>query len=198
MATRMSSREFNQDTSGAKKAAERGPVYITDRGRLAYVLLTFDAYNSCSANIGCSTCSQNRRASKTSSSVLPASPKMVTPAALTDVRARHERRLASSARCGRKGTSQRCGVGGRHSFGSDVPVVDHGPRARARRPARLPDGVLRRIPAADPVGAAKRNAIAALIAFVDVPIVHFSVEWWRTLHQKATVFSPNSTPRSTA
>ncbi len=44
MATRMSSREFNQDTSGAKKAAERGPVYITDRGRPAHVLLTFDAY----------------------------------------------------------------------------------------------------------------------------------------------------------
>jgi heme exporter protein C len=49
---------------------------------------------------------------------------------------------------------------------------------------------LRRIPSDDPVGAGKRNAIAALIAFVDVPIVHFSVEWWRTLHQKATVFNP--------
>lgn len=48
---------------------------------------------------------------------------------------------------------------------------------------------LRRVPG-DPIGAAKRNAIAALIAFVDVPIVHFSVEWWRTLHQKATVFNP--------
>ena len=44
MATQMSSREFNQDTSGAKKAAERGPVYITDRGRPAHVLLTFAAY----------------------------------------------------------------------------------------------------------------------------------------------------------
>jgi prevent-host-death family protein len=44
MATQMSSREFNQDTSGAKKAAEHGPVYITDRGRPAHVLLTFDAY----------------------------------------------------------------------------------------------------------------------------------------------------------
>jgi prevent-host-death family protein len=44
MTTQMSSREFNQDTSGAKKAAERGPVYITDRGRPAHVLLTFDAY----------------------------------------------------------------------------------------------------------------------------------------------------------
>jgi prevent-host-death family protein len=40
----MSSREFNQDTSGAKKAAERGPVYITDRGRPAHVLLTYEAY----------------------------------------------------------------------------------------------------------------------------------------------------------
>lgn len=48
---------------------------------------------------------------------------------------------------------------------------------------------LRRIPG-EPIGSAKRNAIAALIAFVDVPIVHFSVEWWRTLHQKATVFNP--------
>jgi len=44
MTTQMSSREFNQDTSGAKKAAEKGPVYITDRGRPAHVLLTFDAY----------------------------------------------------------------------------------------------------------------------------------------------------------
>jgi heme exporter protein C len=39
-------------------------------------------------------------------------------------------------------------------------------------------------------GRAKRCAIAALIAFVDVPIVHFSVTWWRTLHQEATVFDP--------
>jgi prevent-host-death family protein len=44
VATQISSREFNQDTSGAKKAAERGPVYITDRGRPAHVLLTYAAY----------------------------------------------------------------------------------------------------------------------------------------------------------
>jgi heme exporter protein C len=50
---------------------------------------------------------------------------------------------------------------------------------------------LRRIPSP---GRAKRCAIAALIAFVDVPIVHFSVEWWRTLHQKATVFNPDLNP----
>lgn len=48
---------------------------------------------------------------------------------------------------------------------------------------------LRRVPAA-PEARAKRCAIAALIAFVDVPIVHFSVTWWRTLHQEATVFDP--------
>jgi heme exporter protein C len=49
---------------------------------------------------------------------------------------------------------------------------------------------LRRVPA--PVETrAKRSAIAALIAFVDVPIVHFSVDWWRTLHQQATVFTPS-------
>jgi prevent-host-death family protein len=42
--TTLSSREFNQDTGRAKSAAERGPVIITDRGRPAHVLLTFDDY----------------------------------------------------------------------------------------------------------------------------------------------------------
>ena len=28
-----------------------------------------------------------------------------------------------------------------------------------------------------------------------MPIVHFSVEWWRTLHQKATVFNPELNPQ---
>jgi prevent-host-death family protein len=44
MVTQMSSREFNQDTSRAKKAAAHGPVYITDRGRPAHVLLTYETY----------------------------------------------------------------------------------------------------------------------------------------------------------
>ncbi len=48
---------------------------------------------------------------------------------------------------------------------------------------------LRRVPGL-PEANAKRSAIAALVAFVDVPIVHFSVTWWRTLHQDATVFNP--------
>ena len=42
--TTVSSREFNQDTSGAKKAAAKGPVFITDRGRPAHVLLTIREY----------------------------------------------------------------------------------------------------------------------------------------------------------
>jgi prevent-host-death family protein len=42
--TTLTSREFNQDTSGAKKAAKRGPVFITDRGRPAHVLLTIEDY----------------------------------------------------------------------------------------------------------------------------------------------------------
>ena len=42
--TTISSREFNQDTSGAKKAASKGPVFITDRGKPAHVLLSIEDY----------------------------------------------------------------------------------------------------------------------------------------------------------
>lgn len=42
--TTISSREFNQDAGGAKRAAERGPVIITDRGRPSHVLLNFEEY----------------------------------------------------------------------------------------------------------------------------------------------------------
>ena len=42
--TKLSSREFNQGTSKAKSAARRGPVFITDRGRLSHVLLTAEEY----------------------------------------------------------------------------------------------------------------------------------------------------------
>ncbi len=45
---------------------------------------------------------------------------------------------------------------------------------------------VRRVPA-DPDVRARRSAWAALIAFVDVPIVHWSVSWWRSLHQEATL-----------
>lgn len=42
--TTLSSRELNQDISRAKKAALEGPVFITDRGRLAHVLLSIGEY----------------------------------------------------------------------------------------------------------------------------------------------------------
>lgn len=44
--TTVSSREFNQDTSKAKKAARHGPVVITDRGRPAHVLLSIEQYEA--------------------------------------------------------------------------------------------------------------------------------------------------------
>lgn len=40
----MNSREFNQDTGGAKRAAESGPVFITDRGKPSHVLLSVAEY----------------------------------------------------------------------------------------------------------------------------------------------------------
>lgn len=42
--TTFSSRELNQDISKAKKAAEKGPVFITDRGKPAHVLLSIEEY----------------------------------------------------------------------------------------------------------------------------------------------------------
>ncbi len=37
---------------------------------------------------------------------------------------------------------------------------------------------------------ARRSAIVALVSFIDVPIVHFSVLWWNTLHQGPSVLTP--------
>ena len=45
----------------------------------------------------------------------------------------------------------------------------------------------------DPVARAKRSAVLGLLAFVNVPIVHFSVDWWRSLHQAATISRFNPT-----
>ncbi len=52
---------------------------------------------------------------------------------------------------------------------------------------------LRRVPG-DAQARARRCAVGAVIAGVDVPIVHFSVDWWRTLHQGATVLNPDLSP----
>jgi len=48
--TTLSSREFNQDVTRAKKAAENGPVHITHRGKVSHVLLSIDEYRRSNGN----------------------------------------------------------------------------------------------------------------------------------------------------
>ena len=45
---KISAREFNQDVSRAKRAANDGPVIITDRGRPSHVLMTMDDFEKLS------------------------------------------------------------------------------------------------------------------------------------------------------
>ncbi|WP_322789162.1 type II toxin-antitoxin system Phd/YefM family antitoxin [Thiohalocapsa halophila] len=40
----LTSREFNRETGKAKRAADQGPVFITDRGQPSYVLLSIEEY----------------------------------------------------------------------------------------------------------------------------------------------------------
>jgi prevent-host-death family protein len=42
--TTLTSRELNQDIGRAKREAKQGPVFITDRGRPAHVLLSIEEY----------------------------------------------------------------------------------------------------------------------------------------------------------
>lgn len=42
--TTLSSREFQQNANQAQKAAHGGPVFITNRGRTAHVLLSYEEY----------------------------------------------------------------------------------------------------------------------------------------------------------
>lgn len=44
MAT-LSARQFNRDVSAAKRAAEKEPVVITDRGRPSHVLMSIDEFH---------------------------------------------------------------------------------------------------------------------------------------------------------
>ncbi len=48
---------------------------------------------------------------------------------------------------------------------------------------------LRRVPS-EPHIRARRCAVAAILIAVDVPLVHFSVDWWQTLHQGGTILDP--------
>lgn len=38
----------------------------------------------------------------------------------------------------------------------------------------------------DPIARAKQSAVVGIIGFIDIPIVHMSVQWWRSLHQGPT------------
>lgn len=40
----LTSRELNHDVSSAKRAAQSGPVIITDRGKPSHVLMTYDDF----------------------------------------------------------------------------------------------------------------------------------------------------------
>ena len=52
MGRTMTSREFNQNPSEAKRAAENGPVIVTDRGEPAFVLLKYDTFRRLSGGRG--------------------------------------------------------------------------------------------------------------------------------------------------
>jgi heme exporter protein C len=39
----------------------------------------------------------------------------------------------------------------------------------------------------DPSKAARVSAVLILVGFVNIPIIKFSVEWWNTLHQPASI-----------
>lgn len=38
----------------------------------------------------------------------------------------------------------------------------------------------------DPIARAKQSAVVGIIGFIDIPIIHLSVQWWRSLHQGPT------------
>jgi len=42
--TTLTSQQFNRDNAGAKRAAKRGPVFITSRGEASHVLLSIEEY----------------------------------------------------------------------------------------------------------------------------------------------------------
>lgn len=45
----------------------------------------------------------------------------------------------------------------------------------------------------DPVTRGRRSAVVGLVAAADVPIVKFSVDWWRSLHQPASLLRADPT-----
>jgi len=44
----------------------------------------------------------------------------------------------------------------------------------------------------DPERGARYAAVLGIVAALDIPLVHFSVYWWRTLHQPPSIMKPGS------
>jgi heme exporter protein C len=48
----------------------------------------------------------------------------------------------------------------------------------------------------EPEARARYAAVVGIVGAANIPIVHFSVYWWRALHQPATILSPGKAPLS--
>jgi len=46
----------------------------------------------------------------------------------------------------------------------------------------------------DPERAAVSGAVLGIIGFLDIPLIHMSVYWWRTLHQPPSILRPDKAP----
>jgi heme exporter protein C len=46
--------------------------------------------------------------------------------------------------------------------------------------------------AEDPQAGARYGAVLAILGFLDIPLNHFAVQWWRTLHQSSSILRPAS------
>jgi len=44
--------------------------------------------------------------------------------------------------------------------------------------------------AEDPQAGARYGAVLAILGFLDIPLNHFAVQWWRTLHQPSSILRP--------
>jgi heme exporter protein C len=42
--------------------------------------------------------------------------------------------------------------------------------------------------------AASSAAVLGIIGFLDIPLIHMSVYWWRTLHQPPSILRPDKAP----
>ncbi|HSE05331.1 MAG TPA: heme ABC transporter permease CcmC [Methylomirabilota bacterium] len=46
----------------------------------------------------------------------------------------------------------------------------------------------------DPDARGRYAAVVGIVGAVNIPIVHFSVKWWRALHQPSTILGPERSP----